>query len=430
LTFESIHIFLRELLQILRQKLWGEDPIAVLVVNELNSNHGNESSYEPAVMLRNCEDVGIVSIRVKDPKRRKGVDMSWKKIIWVMVAAMTFAPRIGFAQSDAGTASDTPQSAPKPDTPRKIAVVIGGSTGFGISYLPLTIMVEKKLLEKHAAALGLNVTMQFVHFPTSAPMYDALVSGKLDFAAGGVTQLLTSWDKTRSNLKVKGIGALGAMPLYLVTSNPKVKKLADFTSKDKIALPAVRTSIQAVVLAMAAEKAFGNGQTNKLEPLTVSLGHPEAMTALLGGKSDLDAHFAVAPFMYQELAKPGIHKVLDSYEVLGGPHTHNVVWATTKFHDANPKIVTAFVGALQEALDQIKADPAAAAALYVRVDNVKDMSAAQIEEIIRKPENEWTMTPKKFMAFATFMHQTGLISTQPSDWHELFFDDIKNLPGN
>ena len=354
---------------------------------------------------------------------------------WIMVAALACAPSLGFAQSDRSqaqnsgplqpTQQNSPGNAPMPDTQQKFVVAIGASTGFGISYLPLTIMEENKLLEKHAAALGLhNVTLRFVRYPTSAPMYDDLLSGKLAFASGGVTQLLTSWDKTRTTLQVKGVGALNSMPLSLVTSNPHVKTVADFTSKDRIALPAVRTSIQAVVLAMAAEKAFGNGQTNKLDPLTVPSGHPEAMAALLGGTSDINAHFASAPFMYEELVKPGIHEVLNSYEVLGGPHTHNVVWTTTKFHDDNPKIVAAFVGALQEALDQIKADPAAAAAFYLRVEDVRDMMAAQAEEIIRKPENEWTMTPKGFMAFAKFMHRTGLISTEPTDWHELFFDNV------
>lgn len=317
-----------------------------------------------------------------------------------------------------------------PDTQRKCTVLIGGSTGFGISYMPLTIMEENKLLEKHAASLGVDITTQWQRFPAAAAMHDALVSGTLDFASGGVSQLLTSWDKTRTNVKVKGVGALNSMPLYLVTSNPKVKTIADFTSKDKIALPTVRTSIQAVTLAMAAEKAFGNGQANKLEPFTLSLGHLDAMTALLDSKSDVDTHFSSAPFMYEELAKPGIHKVLDSYEVLDGPHTYNAVWTSTQFHDANPKIVEAFVGALQEAFDRIKADPAAAAALWMKAENVKNMSAAQIEEIIRNPENEWTMTPKKFMAFATFMNKTGLVSTKPTDWHELFFDNVKNLPGS
>lgn len=257
-------------------------------------------------------------------------------------------------------------------------------------------------------------------------MYEDLVAGRIDFASGGISQLLTSWDKTHDDptLQVRGVGALNSMPLYLVSSNPEVKTIADFTARDKIALPAVRTSIQAVILAMAAKKAFGKGQADRLEPLTVSMGHPEAMKALLCGTSGIDAHFASAPFMYEELAKPGIRLLLDSYEVVGGPHTHNVVWTTTRFREANPKIVTAFVGALQEALDQIKADPAAAAALYVKVEDIKNMSAAQVEEFLRRPENEWTITPKKFMAFATFMNQQGIIANKPATWRELFFDNI------
>jgi NitT/TauT family transport system substrate-binding protein len=146
-------------------------------------------------------------------------------------------------------------------------------------------------VEKHAASLALDITAKWKRFPAAAPMRDALLSGKLDFAAGGVTQLLTSWDMTRTNLKVRGVGTLNALPLYLVTSNPEVKTIADFTSKDKIALPTVRTSIQAVMLSMATENALGKGQANKLDPLTVSMGHPEAMKDVLGGKSDVDARF-------------------------------------------------------------------------------------------------------------------------------------------
>lgn len=349
---------------------------------------------------------------------------------WALIYALTCTPSIGLAKDDNG---QSPTS--RPPLPQKVStstidaqqtsvVAIGGSTGIGISYLPLIIMKEKKLLEKHAASLGIDVTMRWERFPAASAMYDALLSGKLAFASGGVTQLLTSRYRTGANVEVKGVGALNAMPLSLVTSNPDVRSITDFTSKDRIALPAVRTSIQAVVLNMAAEKAFGLGQANKLDPITASLGHPEAMKDVLEHKADVDSHFSSAPFMYEELARPGIHKVLDSYKVLGGPHTYNAVWTTTSFHDAHPKIVAAFVDALQEALDGIKADPAAAAALWLKAEDVKNMSQAQVEQIIRKPEIEWTTTPKKFMAFAAFMHRTGLITAKPNDWHELFFENV------
>ena len=97
---------------------------------------------------------------------------------------------------------------------------------------------------------------------------------------------------------------------------------SDITDKpEAIALPAVKVSIQAVTLQMAAEKAFGEGQQGKLDALTVSLSHPDAQVALLSGASEITAHFGSPPFQYQQLEKPGIRTVLNSYDVAGGRHT-------------------------------------------------------------------------------------------------------------
>ncbi len=66
--------------------------------------------------------------------------------------------------------------------------------------------------------------------------------------------MLTIWGRTRGNLQVKGVAALNAMPLWLVTVNPAVQSIKDFTDKDKIALPTVKSSIQAITLQMAAPR--------------------------------------------------------------------------------------------------------------------------------------------------------------------------------
>src|SRR5262249_24367555 len=155
-----------------------------------------------------------------------------------------------------------------------------------------------------------------------------------------------------------------SMPLYLNTINPNVKTIKDFTDKDRIALPAVKVSIQAITLAMAAGKGFGPGQQGKLGPLTGTLGTPDGSAPRVGGKSEITAHFTSAPFMYQELEDKRVHKVLDSYDVLGGPHTFNLVWLTTKFYNENRKVVQAFVAALEDAIKFINSDPAGAAALW------------------------------------------------------------------
>ena len=155
---------------------------------------------------------------------------------------------------------------------------------YGISYLPLMLMEEQKLIEKHARAAGVDVSVGWAKFAGGNVMNDALLSGSLQFASGGVGPFVTLWSRTRGNLDVKAVAAINSMPLYLNTRNPAVKSIKDFTDKDRIALPAVKVSIQAVTLQMAAEKAFGDGQQNRLDPLTVTLSHPDEQTALLSGK--------------------------------------------------------------------------------------------------------------------------------------------------
>lgn len=322
-------------------------------------------------------------------------------------AAFTMAPGIGHAQTK----------------PVRLA------KQFGIGYLPLTVMEERKLLEAHGARVGLDLRTEWVQFTGGTPMNEALVSGNLDFASGGVGPLLTIWARTRTSLGVKGVAALNSMPLYLNSINPAVKTIADFTDKDRIALPAVRTSIQAVTLQMAAETAFGPGQHGKLDPLTVSMGHPDGHAAMMSGKSEVSGHFTSAPFMYQQLADPRVRKILDSYEVLGGPHTFNLVWTTGRFAQENRPIVQAFVAALDESMKFIAEKPAEAAALWVKAENSR-MAAAEVERLIRLPENEWTTTPKKVMAYADFMSRTGLMATKPTTWQDLFFEGIHALPGS
>ena len=61
---------------------------------------------------------------------------------------------------------------------------------FGISYLPLTIMEDKKLLEEQAKKLGVEVRTEWLQLSAGSPMNEALISGNLDFASGGVGPLL------------------------------------------------------------------------------------------------------------------------------------------------------------------------------------------------------------------------------------------------
>lgn len=300
---------------------------------------------------------------------------------------------------------------------------------FGISYLPLMLMEEQKLIEKHAKAAGVDVKVGWARFAGGNVMNDALLSNSLQFASGGVGPLVTLWARTKGNLDVKAVSAINSMPLYLNTRNPNVKTIKDFTEKDKIALPAVKVSIQAVTLQMAAEKAFGEGQQNKLDALTVSLSHPDAQVALLSGASEITAHFTSPPFQYQQLEKPGIRTVLSSYDVLGGPATFNVVWTTSKFRSENPKLYDAFVKALDEATAIINKDKKAAAEAYLRISKDKD-TVADILAMLNDPAIVYTTTPQNVMKYVDFMNKIGSIKVKPDSWKDLFFPNVHGAAGS
>jgi len=300
---------------------------------------------------------------------------------------------------------------------------------YGIGYLPLMLMEEQKLIEKHAKAAGMDVKVGWAKFAGGNVMNDALLSGSLQFASGGVGPLVTLWSRTKGNLDVKAVSAINSMPLYLNTRNPSVKSIKDFTDKDRIALPAVKVSIQAVTLQMAAEKAFGDGQQGKLDSLTVSMSHPDAQTALLSGQSEVTAHFGSPPFQYQQLKRPGISTVLNSVDVLGGPTTFNVVWTTSKFRNENPKLYAAFVAALDEATAFINKDKKAAAEAYLRISKDKD-SVADILAMLNDPAIVFTTAPQNIMAYANFMTKIGMIKVKPDSWKDLFFPNIHGAAGS
>lgn len=101
-------------------------------------------------------------------------------------------------------------------------------------------------------------------------MAEALQSGSADVISLATSGLLNLWDKTRGG--VKAIGPVSAILMYLVTRNP-VNSIKDFTESDRIAVPAVKVSPQAICLQIAAAKAFGDDNFAKLAPLTVALSH-------------------------------------------------------------------------------------------------------------------------------------------------------------
>lgn len=217
---------------------------------------------------------------------------------------------------------------------------------FGIGYLILDVVQDQKLIEKHGKAQGLDIQVEWSQISGATAMNEALLAGSLDVVSAGVPPMLTLWDRTRGRQNVKAVAALGSLPNYLLTNNPKVRALKDLGEKDRIAVPAAGTGFQSRTLQIETAKQFGKDDFRRFDTISVSLPHPDATAALVSGGSEITAHFSSAPFYYQALENPKVHKVLSSYDILGGPATFNVLYTTQKFHDENPKTYKAFYAAL------------------------------------------------------------------------------------
>ena len=293
---------------------------------------------------------------------------------------------------------------------------------FGVVYLLLNVAQDQKLIEKHGKKQGVDVDVDWGKLSGGAVINDALLSGSIDIAGAGVGPLMTIWDRTKGRQNVRGVASLGSFPYYLISTNPAVRTIADFGPKDRIALPAVTVSVQARILQMAAAKQWGPAQFKKLDPLTQTVPHPDAAAALIAGKTELNAHFGGPPFQEQELAgNPNAKIVLDSYQVLGGPASATVLYATEKYVKENPKTYRAFLDALAEAAHYIAANPEGAADAYLRV-NKGNTDRALLLKVIKDPKTQFRVAPQNTLGLAQFLHQVGAIKNKPASWKDYFFE--------
>jgi len=333
----------------------------------------------------------------------------WQTVLGIAALAMLLAPHGALAQ-------------------QKSEIVITRQPG--ILYLPSHVMEKQRLIEQQAAKLGVpDLKVDWKLLTGGGSQTDALLSGSVDVVNTGVGNLLLLWDRTRGG--VKGIVANSALPLTLVTRNPGIRTLKDYGPNDKIAVPTIKVSTQAILLQMAAEKEFGADQTTRLDANTVQLGHPDAAIALANPKHEITSHFSAPPFSFNELRTvPGAHVVLTSPQIIGGPLTQSQFFTTTKFADANPRVVQAIKAASLEAIDFIRANPRAAVDVYKEVMNDKT-PAEDLVELLKQPGMmDWIAAPQGTMKFAAHLYKVGTLKTMPASWKDYYLPVAHDLPGS
>ena len=301
----------------------------------------------------------------------------------------------------------------------------------GVGFLPLLVMEQDRLIEKHAEAAGIpGVSVRWIDVGGPSIMNDALISGAVDFIAAGPPAFLVLRDKTLDTLKVSGVAAITSLPMYLNTRAGHLKQLDDVTPTDKIAVTAVKVSIPAIIMQMYAASKYGNAEAERFDKYTVSMTHPDGVISMLSGSGGITAHFTSPPFHQRERKDPSIRTIMTSDDVMMGSTTFTMLSTTGDFRERNPQIYGAVLKALEEANERIRADKSAAARLLLASTSESGFSFEEILEVISDPAVKFTTTPENVMKYAEFMHGIGTIDNRPGSWKELFFSEVHGVPGS
>jgi NitT/TauT family transport system substrate-binding protein len=302
---------------------------------------------------------------------------------------------------------------------------------FSMGYLQLNVIEHEKLIQKHAAELGIpEVKVTAYKFNGPAAMNDALLSDSIDVVSGSPQGLLTIWSRTRGTAgEVRAVSALATLPFALNTNDPTIKTIDDLARCKKIAVPSVKVSAQAVTIEAAAAKAYGIKEFARYDQFTVSMSPPDSTIALLSGLAEVACNFAVPPYMQQQLENPKIHTVLNSFDVWGGPNTFTTADMSSKFRTKNPVLFKAIFAALKEATERVNADPSAAARYWIE-DGESKLSLDFVKSVATAPGTVWTMTPQGTEAVAAFMNEAGAIKVKPASWKDYFFPEAYDLNGS
>lgn len=299
----------------------------------------------------------------------------------------------------------------------------------GLLFTPTLLMEHHKLVEKHAKAAGLgDIKVNWVNLLSGGAANDALLSGNVQIVTSGVSNMLLLWGKTNGN--IKAIQGVSGLPFKLLSRNPEIKSIKDFKATDRIALPTVRMSMQAITLGIALQKVWGDDKANeKLLANQVQMGHPDAMAALLNPGHEVANHFSSSPFQEIALKNPGIHTVLESRDALGGDAHVALAYSTTPIYEANPKTIRAFLTAYEEAVGMIKKDTRTSAEVYLTM--VKEKATVDdVVALLTQPGAIFQAAPVRTMVYAEYMAKAGFVKPHPKSWKDYFFPLLHDREGS
>ncbi len=314
-------------------------------------------------------------------------------LLAMVVSGLSSCARESIGDSIPPEARDQEQQHTTPASSRPLRVALQ----YGLAYAPLTLVERFDLMEKQMP--GMEV--EWVQLGNAAAIREAMLANRLDVGFMGIPPFLIGADR---GMEWRIFTGLSEAPLALITIDPSLMTLEDLEPDHRIAVPQPG-SIQHILLSMGAEQAFGD--PNRFDNRLVTLAHPDAMTALLA-RTEIAAHFASPPYIFEELATDGGHSLMSGREAFGGTFTFIVgVMRPDAASSRSIEALTVLVAALEEAIQMLNS---ASRAAIEELASLYGMSASTLRDYLAHPEMRYTTEVVGVGRFAEAMKRYGYLN--------------------
>ena len=274
----------------------------------------------------------------------------------------------------------------------------------GVGYAPVHVMEMQNLIEQNYDG---EITVEFVKLDSGAAINEGIIGGTIDIGCMGLAPAVSG---VAAGIPYKVISNLCSQSHGLMSNDPEITTLADITDEDQIALVSTG-SIQHILLAMAAEKEFGDAHA--LDNNIQGMSHAEGMAALESGTVKL--HLTSSPFIYQERENENYTELKEISEVWPGGNTFLVAMASTALA-GDQEVFEAVSKAFSQAIDFINENEEETAQIeseYLQLD------LETVKEYLAQEDCQFFTELRGAQTMADFMYRAGFIEK------EISMDDFK-----
>lgn len=294
---------------------------------------------------------------------------------------------------------------------KKVVLNDGGSFSNGI----MTIIRHEKLMERY---LPEGVEVEWTTIAAGTETRDGILAGKIDI---GTTALPIYIMGEESGLPLRMFSTVGGTPIKLYSNDENIQELSNFSSKDRIAVVGLWSTLHIAFLAEAYEQGLDLSQ---YENIFTVMPHADGLAALSGG-NEINGLLLSFPTTERADAIDTIHEVFDLSDICIRYGINTVSIMSEERYAEHPEIAEAFLKAQQDAIQLYQDDPDYVTAFLAENWGIDPKAIKDAWE-----KQPLSMEVQGYDRQARLLYEMGQLEQEPKPFQELpEYENLMELQG-